>query len=79
MTAQKPNKAIFWDFDDTLVYDSKWTRSIIDALDARHPGHGILPDQVHAFLREDFPWHSPDVYHPELSTPEAWWGQVRPV
>lgn len=72
-------KTIFWDFDGTLVLNSKWSRSIIDTLDERYPGHGFTHQRVGAFLNEDFPWHFAERYHPELCTSEAWWGLVKPL
>ena len=35
-------------------------------------------DVFRPHLRDGFPWHRPDVAHPELCEPEAWWAAVRP-
>jgi putative hydrolase of the HAD superfamily len=77
MTEPKPT--IFWDFDGTLVLTPKWSTSLVKALDILHPGHDITREQISAFLNEGFPWHTPETYHPELSSPEAWWTFLRPV
>jgi putative hydrolase of the HAD superfamily len=77
MTEPKPT--IFWDFDGTLVLTPKWSTSLVKALDILHPGHSVTREQIRAFLHEGFPWHTPDIYHPELSSPEAWWAFLRPV
>jgi putative hydrolase of the HAD superfamily len=77
MTESKP--AIFWDFDGTLVLTPKWSTSLVKALDIINPGHDIPREQIGAFLHEGFPWHTPERYHPELSSPEAWWAFLRPV
>ena len=69
MTESKPT--IFWDFDGTLVPTPKWSTSLVKELDILHPGHGITREQISAFLHEGFPWHTPERYHPELSSPEA--------
>ena len=77
MTESKPT--IFWDFDGTLVPTPKWSTSLVKELDILHPSHGITREQISAFLHEGFPWHTPERYHPELSSPEAWWAFLRPV
>ncbi|HEY94798.1 MAG TPA: HAD-IA family hydrolase [Dehalococcoidia bacterium] len=77
MTEPKPT--IFWDFDGTLVLTPKWSTSLVKALDILHPGHNVSREQIRIFLQEGFPWHTPERYHPELSSPEAWWSFVRPV
>jgi putative hydrolase of the HAD superfamily len=48
-------------------------------LDAAEPGHAHSPDSFRPHLRHGFPWHRPDVAHPELCEPEAWWAHVRPL
>ncbi|MEV6482612.1 HAD-IA family hydrolase [Streptomyces sp. NPDC051576] len=30
-------------------------------------------------LRDGFPWHRPEVGHPALGTPDAWWDALRPL
>jgi putative hydrolase of the HAD superfamily len=77
MTELKPT--IFWDFDGTLVLTPKWSTSLVKALDILNPGHDVTREQIRAFLHEGFSWHTPERYHPELSSPEAWWAFVRPV
>ena len=75
----KPQPTIFWDFDGTLVLTPKWSTSLVKALDIIHPGHDVTREQIHSFLHEGFPWHTPERYHPELSSSEAWWAFLRPV
>ena len=48
-------------------------------LDAEEPGHGHSGDTFRPHLRSGFPWHRPEVAHPELCEPDAWWAAVRPV
>ena len=57
MTNDKTRRVIFWDFDGTLVLNSKWSLSLMKALDERHPGHGVTREELSASLHEDFPWH----------------------
>ncbi len=75
----KPRPTIFWDFDGTLVLTPKWSTSLVKSLDILHPGHNVVREQIRSFLQQGFPWHTPERYHPDLSSPEAWWGFVRPV
>ena len=77
MTERKP--VIFWDFDGTLVLTPKWSTSLVKALDILNPGHDVTREQIRAFLHEGFPWHTPERYHPELSSPKAWWAFLKPV
>lgn len=79
MTIQKSHKVIFWDYDGTLVVNSKWSGGLLKALDARHPGHGITDSLLKSFLNHGFPWHFHERHHPELSSPQAWWGLVTPL
>ncbi len=73
------NKTIFWDFDGTLVVNSKWSGGLLQALDTLHPGHDQTHETLKANFSRRFPWHFSERYHPELSSPEAWWGLVRPL
>jgi putative hydrolase of the HAD superfamily len=71
-----------WDFDGTLAHrrgETGWSVLLAETLDAEEPGHGHSAETFRPHLREGFPWHSPDITHPELCEPEAWWGAVRPV
>jgi putative hydrolase of the HAD superfamily len=73
---------LIWDFDGTLAHrrgETGWSILLAEALDAEEPGHGHSADTFRRHLREGFPWHSPDVPHPELCDPEAWWASVQPV
>jgi putative hydrolase of the HAD superfamily len=71
---------ILWDFDGTLAHrPGMWRGCLIEALDEHDPGHGIDAEDVRPFLRDGFPWHRPEVAHPELSDPGAWWQAVELV
>jgi putative hydrolase of the HAD superfamily len=75
-------RLLIWDFDGTLAHrrgETGWSLLLAEALDAEEPGHEHTPDTFRPYLRDGFPWHSPDVAHPELCDPEAWWASVRPV
>jgi putative hydrolase of the HAD superfamily len=71
-----------WDFDGTLAHrrgETGWSILLAETLDAEEPGHTHSAETFRPHLRDGFPWHSPEVAHPELCEPEAWWASVRPV
>jgi FMN phosphatase YigB (HAD superfamily) len=75
-------KLLIWDFDGTLAHrrgDTGWSMLLAEALDAEDPGHGHSADAFRPHLRDGFPWHRPEVAHPQLCEPEAWWASVTPV
>jgi len=75
-------RLLIWDFDGTLAHrrgETGWSILLAEALDAEEPGHGHSAETFRPHLREGFPWHRPDVAHPELCEPETWWASVRPV
>jgi putative hydrolase of the HAD superfamily len=74
-------RLLIWDFDGTLAHrrgETGWSILLAEALDAEEPGHPHSADTFRPHLREGFPWHRPEVAHPELCEPEAWWASVRP-
>ncbi len=74
-------RLLIWDFDGTLAHrrgETGWSILLAEALEAEEPGHGHSADVFRPHLRNGFPWHRPDVAHPELCEPEAWWASVRP-
>lgn len=75
-------KVILWDFDGTLARrrgGTSFGSCMLETLDEHEQDHGINIDLVRPFLRSGFPWHTPEVSHPELSTPEHWWDHVEPL
>jgi HAD superfamily hydrolase (TIGR01549 family) len=73
-------RLLIWDFDGTLAHrrgETGWSLLLEEALDAEEPGHGRSADRFRPHLRDGFPWHTPDVAHPELCDPGAWWESVR--
>jgi len=75
-------RLLIWDFDGTLAHrrgETGWSILLAETLDAEEPGHEHSADTFRPHLREGFPWHRPEVVHPELCEPEAWWASVRPV
>lgn len=73
-------RVVFWDFDGTLAYrPGEWRGCLIEVLDECEPGHGITSDAIRPHLQEGFPWHRPDLPHPELSIPDDWWAVVQSI
>ncbi len=75
-------RLVIWDFDGTLAHrrgETGWSLLLEEALDAEEPGHAHSAEAFRPYLRDGFPWHTPDVAHPELCDAEAWWASVRPV
>jgi putative hydrolase of the HAD superfamily len=71
---------VIWDFDETLARRSGgWRHMLIDALDRESPGHSVTALDVEPGLRHGFPWHDWERAHPELSDPDLWWANLRPV
>ncbi|TML77340.1 MAG: HAD family hydrolase [Actinobacteria bacterium] len=75
-------RLLIWDFDGTLAHrrgETGWSILLAEALDAEEPGHGHSAETFRPHLREGFPWHRPEVAHPELCEPDAWWASVGPL
>jgi putative hydrolase of the HAD superfamily len=71
---------LLWDFEGTLARrKGGWGGAVLEALDREHPGHETDPLALRTHLRDGFPWHQPDVPHPELSAPELWWEHIETV
>ncbi|WP_327404386.1 HAD-IA family hydrolase [Streptomyces sp. NBC_01288] len=71
---------VLWDFDGTLAFrGGRWRGCLVEALDEVAPGHGVVAADVAPGLRDGFPWHRSESGHPELSSPDAWWGDLQPL
>lgn len=69
-----------FDFDGTLAHrPGMWTQCLIDVLNDHDSAHGVTVEGLRPLLRDGFPWHRPEVPHPELADPEAWWSSLRPL
>lgn len=78
--ATAPGRVVVWDFDGTLAErPGMWRETMREVLDEHEPGHGVTGEMLRPFLQTGFPWDSPDVPHPELSDPGAWWARVEPL
>ena len=74
------DRVIFWDFDGTLAYrPGRWGSALLHAAQDLAPDLGVTIDDLRPLLHNGFPWHTPEVAHPELSEREAWWDALEPV
>jgi putative hydrolase of the HAD superfamily len=68
---------VLWDFDGTLATrPGLWSACLLEVLDEHEPGHRVAVDDLRTALRDGFPWHRPEVPHPELCAAGAWWAHV---
>lgn len=71
---------VLWDFDGTLAYrDGMWRGCLVEALAEVAPGHGVIGADLAPGLQDGFPWHRPEIGHPGLNSPDAWWGALQPL
>ena len=69
-------KAIFWDFDGTLVYSNHlWSGSLLRLITAQAPEKGITLGQVREHMKTGFTWHTPFDDHSHL-VGELWWDNI---
>jgi putative hydrolase of the HAD superfamily len=73
-------QVIFWDFDATLAErPGHWRGAVRDALAEVLGAHEFSSEQIAAELTHGFPWHEPDIPHPQLSDPDDWWAHLAAV
>ena len=74
------NKYIIWDFDGTLAYRSgKWVGAILKALENDNRKRVFFPEQIRAYTKSGFPWHTPDIVNPPNRSADEWWDALYPV
>jgi putative hydrolase of the HAD superfamily len=73
-------RAVLWDFDGTLAHRTRglWSATLLEALDAVCPGHGVPLEALRPGMRDRFPWSTPDVGHAHADA-DAWWAAFAPV
>lgn len=70
-------RGVIWDFDGTLAErPGLWSGCLLEVIQAENPNDPIQKKDISVLMGTGFPWHSPEVSHPELSTPDAWWGMM---
>lgn len=74
------SKVIFWDFDGTLARRPRgWSGTIFDILREFDPSTRLTRMDFVPLVNKGFPWHTPDVPHPELSTDDLWWQRIEGI
>jgi putative hydrolase of the HAD superfamily len=78
--AAATDRVLIWDFDGTLGHrPGHWSGAIADALTDVLGRHEFGPAKISREIRHGFPWHAPDVPHPLLADPDAWWRHMSRV
>lgn len=73
-------KLVLWDFDGTLAQrDGGWTGTLLEILRGSRPDLSVPPDTLRPYLQSGFPWHTPNITHPEIRSPDDWWRALTPV
>lgn len=68
------NKAIFWDFDGTLILPvSRWSAALFEALNSLN--YKIPMEVIKYHLKTGFTWHTPEKEYTK-STGAAWWTKL---
>jgi putative hydrolase of the HAD superfamily len=74
------DRVIFWDFDATLgERPGHWRGAVRDALTEVLGEHEFSVEQIAAELMSGFPWHQPEIPHPQLSRADDWWAHLAAV
>lgn len=79
------DRVLLWDFDGTLggridgLFGRAWSASMLEAVRAMMPETKLTQEDIAPHLGSGFPWHQPDVAHPELNDPETWWAHIRGI
>jgi FMN phosphatase YigB (HAD superfamily) len=69
---------VFWDFDGTLAArDRTWSGTLLDALAAVDPDHGLTVETLRPQLASRLPWHDAATPHPHLNDADEWWAAMR--
>ena len=75
--SKSAGRVIFWDFDRTLAFRPLgWGDLVAEAFVARNLGPAPTSDEIQPLLQTGYPWHAPEIPHPELDSPAKWWERV---
>ena len=67
------NKALFWDFDGTLVYsEHMWSKTVYQVLKDNVPDCMATYEDMRLFIKTCFTWHTPYEDYSQL-TGDKWW------
>jgi putative hydrolase of the HAD superfamily len=68
---------IWWDFDGTLVSRPvMWAEVALRLLERAAPDLRVTTEEMTLLAFSGMPWHRSNHAHPELSSPDLWWGAV---
>jgi putative hydrolase of the HAD superfamily len=73
-------RGIVWDFDGTLAFRKEMWSGALARVAQRDLG--LAATKREAFvprLQSGFPWHRPEVPHPDIRTGEEWWAALSPL
>src|ERR1043166_4510738 len=71
---------LIWDFDGTLAYRlGGWCAALAAAAKSHSPRHVVLAEDFMPFLRNGFPWHSPETICATPRSADAWWRALEPL
>ena len=72
------DRFVIWDFDGTLAWrEGMWSGAVMEVLDEREHGHGVVIERIRAGMRNGYPWDSWSEPHPQLCERGRWWEQVQ--
>ena len=74
-------RLLIWDFDGTLGYRAggAWTASLLEVVRREIPQLPVTLEQLAPYTKTGFPWQSPETPHPDLDSPDRWWGALAPT
>ena len=71
---------LLWDFDGTLAErPGMWSQCLADVTNDFMGTSQFQRESFVPYLAAGFPWHMPEVGHPELSDSVAWWSALEPT
>jgi putative hydrolase of the HAD superfamily len=73
-------KLLIWDFDGTLAFrEGLWSSAVAEVARAHIPGCQVAREDFLPHLQSGFPWHSPELPHPHITSAQDWWQHLSPV
>jgi len=78
-------KFLLWDFDGTLGFrrdglrGRAWSMSMLEAIINEYSRTDITINDITPFLRQGFPWHTPEIEHIHLNSTDRWWAHIRNI
>lgn len=71
------NKFLIWDIDNTLGYrEGGWAGAMSEVTRLIPTKLTATPENFRPFLKEGFPWHSPEIHHSDTLISNQWWSKM---